>query len=240
MTRPVFSSSPFDMFKPSLHRFDGSSSDEEKEPLSPASQIQGIIRSESFEGDLEKEDGAALDQSLRGFSYPDSPRRKLLAHKVQETLAVFFEVLKMKPNTPEFHHAATAALKECSWALKIIAKMNAQSVRHPIPSELLRIIDLKHLVEGEMRKKAPVGLHFCPPGSAARALVSQLQTHPLTGVMHGKVQLATGATKFSSIFPDSIRTEKELIAAIEGGKELARKGNVVFLQSIPQFLFIMR
>ena len=228
MTLLSFSSASktLDLFK----RPDHSDSSSEDEPLSPAAKIQAILKQNPFAGGLPRADRAELKGALNEFAaeYCDSPRARLRACKVNETLEVAAAQFTVKPPTPAFHRKAFEALNGCAWGLDLIARLKKFPVRYPTgqePSQLFPlVINMDHIVRGEVNERGTtLGLHFSPPNSATRALLRDICRNPQTGVFCATVQLNGGTSKFSTFFPDAVQTEEELIELI-GSADLLLTG----------------
>lgn len=249
-------SNTLDYFKSSAKAADSdvsSCSDEEPDspstsakPPTPASRIQAIVEKYPFAREIESPVQRDLTQALDEFEdeYPDSPRG-LRAHKINETLGAAVAQFKAKPPTAAFHREAFKDLLGCEWGLDLLSTLKQIPTEYPAaqsPTQIFpRAINMDHIVKGEVKDGATRGLHLCPPGSAARAAMQDVRQHPVTGVLCGMVQLEGGSPKFSTLFPDTVRTEEELIHLIESADPLfhGKDGRVLMITNAmePDFLF---
>jgi hypothetical protein len=204
-----------------------------KEGLSPASRICAIVRATPFAGDLTAQGQAALTSSLDDFQIRYSPVKK--AKKTREIFDVFTSKINPKGTKIEFHYKATEQLKDCTWAREILRRIKTDALPFPI-------YNLEHILRGEGRANKVVGLHVCPPGSRARALVKNLQINPENGVMCGRAVIVTSkgtGCKSSTFFPDAFQTIPALMGVIGSGQLLLREESYsLFLaRTQPPFYF---
>lgn len=168
---------------------------------------------------------------------PDSPTRRLQGkgvRKIQEVAAK--KISTASPNTATFHRAAYDSLN--SPLVRSAVKLSQKPPEFPEegPSPFITIINIEHIVEGEISKKKPVGFHFCPRSHPKRGLLSDVQINPATGVFCGSYSIGRHV-KFSSFFPDFIKDEDDLVKVIQASTFLIEKGNrkLYLAQEAPPF-----
>lgn len=211
-------------------------------PANPITELQSLLRTVSLDGDFMGKAKATTTVALSAIrNAPDSPTRKQRAHHVNATLTTIRGRFSAAPPSAAFHREAAKALERCQSLLTLITFLKRLRIDHPLPVRphdiFPLVINLSHIVDGDENG----GLHFCPPASPARAELRNIQVHPRTGVMCAEVPYDDG-TKFSTLFPDTVATEDELVAVLTSGRPLARRQNETLFASTtdPQFHFLTR
>jgi hypothetical protein len=96
---------------------------------------------------------------------------------------------------------------------------------------MISIVNLKHLLDADLRGKKQVGLHFfCKENAHLFSNIKELATNPITGVWCAECTLPASKAKVSTFFPKDITTVEALLSVLETSQHVMREENRVLLK----------
>lgn len=191
-----------------------------KKPATPGSTPKKVKVLEVHLGqwdrevDLTAKQSEILEKGMQAVEeLADTPKRKkrsAVAHRVVESaMRKLFDGDVPDPSAPAYHTEAIERLEESSgWVVDVLARSSRihRQAEHPVDEEFPVVINLNHLT-------APAnngaGFHFCPPTHHLRGEIAHVRHNVKTGVWSGFYN-----GKFSSFFPDCIKSEEQLVQVI--------------------------
>ncbi len=198
-----------------------------KKPISesPASAVRRILRENDPSADLIHKTSKELSSTLDNFArYEDTSQKPQKAEKIHEILQMIAVQFGPDPKDPKFHLKAYSRLhKGGGWVLEIMSRLKNMPLNNPIlpdrESVMPHILNLRHIAFGD----ANGGAHYFHPEDPGRTLIRNPRTNPQTQVMCGTVMTRFMVDrKFSSFFPDTITSLRQLMGVISGGQLVAR------------------
>jgi hypothetical protein len=125
-------------------------------------------------------------------------------------------------NSPSTHRKLSDSLLNSSWTAGIVNDLRRSISSESSNSEQLLslIANMKHIVEGD----GAGGCHFCPPDSEKSKELENIKINPSNGVFCATFK-TDKKLKFSSFYPSTINSQKELLEIVTQSIEVARQGD---------------
>lgn len=169
--------------------------------------------------------------------------------KVKGVLKRFLKKLSggdTTPNmgSPSVQRKVHTTLVDSPWAPRLVNDCRAElrkslSVERTLSENnlLLPVVNMKHIVDGDDKNTKVVGCHFCPQGSPIKKSLANVLVNPANGIFCAEIIKAEGKEpKFSSFYPESIKTQAELLELIHTAKVVMIQKNRSLRQTDKGFM----
>jgi len=169
---------------------------------------------------------------------PDTPNRRkqarLASSIVEAGLARVTDEAPYDPESPRYHKSVVRSLHSSGWAVGVIgdAAKIARGAANPV-RQVGHFVNLGHIATLNSHDKKISGCHWLAPDDELRNRIECRAFNPETGVHVGFIrpEELTEKPKFSSFFPDTIRSEAELIRFIQQADTVYECENVQIRRS---------
>lgn len=218
-----------------------------KQCTSPISSFSNSLSELSLGDSLiskEKQIVLGAIEKLQSLTEPSIKKEK-----VKDVFKKFLKKLSDGASTPDMRSPTMQRrvhtnLVDSPWAPKLVNECRIE-LSKSLSGErtlsennlLLPVVNLKHIVDGEDKNNKIVGCHFCPKGSPLRKSLVNVLLNPANGIFCGEIVKAEGREpKFSSFYPDSIKTQAELLDLIHTAKAVMTEKNRSLRQTDKGFM----